>query len=220
MSNITFDVYTMVNLGILVIYIVFLIRGAKKGFLLQVISALGALLSFVFAWRYAPIGMKYYNLFPSSWNPLKDTIFATQAYEWMNRMAWFFLLFIVFKLFFLILEKLADGLQSIPVLKQVSGLLGALLGGISATIWILIACLVLNQPMISMGKDIIENTALKPISQKTTEVFTFLKEPLTDTEKFNELLNDIQSTDDSDTQAIEELLHQIGLETLEERGEE
>ena len=142
-----------INIAVVILFVIFMVRGAKRGVLMQVLSAFGTVVSFLAAWRYCTFASGYYNLWPKSIVPMNEIPgVGDTVYSRLNNLIWFIALFIVIRLLFIILEKLCSGLSGLPVLKEISGLLGGILGIVSATIWIMVICVVLNMPFFKNGK--------------------------------------------------------------------
>ena len=208
--------YYIVDIVIAAFYIAFLFLGAHRGFLRQLVSLLGTVLSFLGAWRYCGVLAEYIHLWPSAWNPAKDAFYGDTVYAMLNKMAWFFVLLIVLRLLFLLLDKLAKGIENIPVLKQISGLLGALLGAVGATVWVLVFCILLQTPLFSNGANIYRNTVLHTISETTGTVFSKLAVPVNETETFSKLYQSLKNNEGEDTQASEQGLQEHGYTPQEE----
>ena len=208
--------YYIVDIVIAAFYIAFLFLGAHRGFLRQLVSLLGTVLSFLGAWRYCGVLAEYIHLWPSAWNPAKDAFYGDTVYAMLNKMAWFFVLLIVLRLLFLLLDKLVKGIENIPVLKQISGLLGALLGAVGATVWVLVFCILLQTPLFSNGANIYRNTVLHTISETTGTVFSKLAVPVNETETFSKLYQSLKNNEGEDTQAIEQWLQEHGYSPQEE----
>ena len=160
---------TYINIAVVVLYVIFMIRGAKRGVLVQVLSSLGTVVSFLAAWRYCSFASGYYELVPKDIVPMNEIPAIGQAiYSHLNEMIWFIALFAVLRLLFVILEKLCSGLSGLPVIKEVSGLLGGLLGVVSATIWILVLFVVLNMPFFRNGSEIANRSLIGTITNKVS----------------------------------------------------
>lgn len=209
MSN---DVMMYINIGILVLYVFYLISGWRKGFLLQVANLVGMILSFYFAWRYSDVVSTHIHLLPKDLAPFQDTIFKEAAFAFFNQIICFIALFLVFKIVFYFIEKLISSIQEIPFLKQISGLLGALVGGIVATFWILMVCVVLRLPLIKDGNAMIEQTYLGTIYDTATTLFGEVGGPSLTTEAFNHMYTNAKNMDDSDQKAVDQWLRSHGYE--------
>jgi uncharacterized membrane protein required for colicin V production len=206
-----------INIAILVAYLIFFFRGAKKGLFLSILSAIGTVASFVVAWRYCSVAQQYYHLFPEAWNPAaKNAMFGDAAYTYLNEMTWFFVLFIVLRLFFMILEKLFSGISSLPVIREVNALLGGGLGLISATVWILIASILLHTPVFENGEEAAKATLIQPITELSSSVSEAAGAPVLSAEVFNRLYHDAKNLDDRDKKYLMNWLSDHGFEPLSE----
>lgn len=205
-----------IDLAIIVLYCISFVAGYKKGFLIQIISTIGTILAFIFAWRYSSIGNSYFELFPRSITPLQDTLMKDAVYAYANQIAWFFVLFIVFRLLLYVLEKLLSGLKKIPLLKQVSGLLGGILGLIMMTVWMLVFAMLLNTSIFQNGRTIKNKTYLNQITSGVSMAIENLGIPFNSTEAFNKLYTDSQNLSDADKEAITSWLKEHGFKSIEE----
>ena len=206
-----------INIAIIVFYLVFLVRGAKKGVLLQILTTIGTFAAFLGAWRYCSFAQDYMNLWPTAWNPFANNpMIARAAYVYMNETAWFFVLFIIIRLFFLLLEKLASGLSSLPVIKEISGILGGLLGVACASVWILLFSMILNTPLFANGAEIFESTLMKNVNDGAAYLSEAIDAPVTSTEVFNRLYKDFRNIDGKDKEFLQKWLKDHGFEPLPE----
>ena len=206
-----------INIAILVLYVIFLIRGAMKGVLLQILTTFGTFGAFLGAWRYCSLAQAYMNLWPLEWNPLTgNAMFGKAAYVYLNEMAWFFLLFIIIRLVFLVIEKLAEGLSSLPVVKEISGLLGGVLGVITATVWMLLFSTLLHTPLFENGAAIFEKTLLKPISAGVSYISEAVDAPLNASEVFSRVYTDYKNLDGKDKEFLQQWLSDHGFEPIPE----
>ena len=209
-----------INIAVLVFCLVFLIRGARKGVLLQILSTFGTLAAFLGAWRYCSFAQAYMNLWPTGWNPFAgNALLEKAAYVYLNETAWFFLLFILIRLFFKLLEKLADGLSSLPVIRELSAILGGALGLVCATVWLLLFSMILHTPLFANGPEIFENTLLKKADSAAALVSEAIDAPLTSTEVFSRLYRDYKNLDGRDKEYLSKWLSDHGFEPLPEGTE-
>ena len=197
------------NIGLAVFYIFMMIAGYRKGFLRSVVSFCGVLLSLFLAFRYCTLANQYFQLWPTAWTPFQDTLIAGTVYQYFNEVAWFILIFAALKLIFFLLEKLITGIQNIPVISQISGVLGALLGACSATIWVLVICIILATPLFKNGSETVDNTYLGIVQDKTAEVLAKagIKNEI---EAVNQIYEAAGKLDSKDKQAVEQWLQDHG----------
>lgn len=220
MINIPAEWIGGINIAVIVFYIFFLLRGARRGFLLQILSTFGTLAAFLASWRYCGFASGYYRLFPQKLNPMTNVPLVGDAvYSYLNQIIWFVALFLIIRLVFMILEKLVSGISELPVVREVSGLLGALFGGVAATVWILVICTVLYTPIVKNGKDVAGNTLIGTISRKTSEIVTQVAGPISTSEVFSKLYTNAKDLNDKDKEFLENWLSEHGLEPLDDRSE-
>lgn len=205
---------TYFNIALLIFYLIFMIGSYRKGFLRSVVSLAGGLLSLFLAFRYCTVASQYFHLWPSSWTPFQDTLIQSKVYEYFNETAWFVVIFVVLKLVFYLLEKLMAGIQSIPVLKQISGVLGAILGFCSATIWVLVVCVVLNTPLFEGGSDIISNSYLGIVQTETSAVLSEIG-ITSNSDIINQIYTAAQNLDDQDKSTVEQWLEGQGYHKID-----
>lgn len=208
-----------INIGVVALYLFFILRGAKKGFLLQILSTFGTFLAFFAAWRYCGFASKYYHLWPENLNPMSATPVLKEAvYEYLNEIAWFFALFVIILLLCKILEKMVRGISDLPVIKEISGLLGGILGAMAATVWIVVISMVMRTPMFVNGTEAVENSMVGIISSTSARVVEQFAGPVTSSETFSKLLHNVQDLDGKDKEYIENWLSDHGFDPLAEQG--
>lgn len=201
------------NLGLIGFYVLMMIAGYRKGFFRAVVAFCGNLLSLFVAFRYCTLADQYFRLWPSAWTPFQNTLAADTIYRYFNEVAWFVLIFAVLKLLFYILEKLIAGIQKIPVISEISGLLGALLGACSATIWVLVICVILSTPLFSNGSDVLQKTWLGKVQEASAEVLA--KAGIrNEMEAVNQIYEAAGKLDNKDKQAVEEWLQDHGYQKI------
>ncbi|MBQ8068198.1 MAG: CvpA family protein [Solobacterium sp.] len=211
-----------INIAVVILFVIFMVRGAKRGVLMQVLSAFGTVVSFLAAWRYCTFASGYYNLWPKSIVPMNEIPgVGDTVYSRLNNLIWFIVLFIVIRLVFIILEKLCSGLSGLPVLKEISGLLGGILGIVSATIWIMVICVVLNMPFFKNGKWVTDHSLIGTITNTVSKTVTEFAGPINASETIGELYQEVTEFGDQDKEAIGEWLSEHGIDPMDaqESGE-
>lgn len=206
-----------IDFAVIAFYIVLMIIGVRRGFLVTLVNVLAVLGSLFIAWRLYPVMASHFSLWPHSWMPVQaGTLYGDGIYGYVNELIWFLVLFAIMRIVFLLLEPVARALQKIPVLKQISELLGGVCGIIGATLWVLVICLILNTPLFANGSAMVQATYLSAISEKTADVFSFLKQPLADSNAFAKLYNDVTSLSDEDRSTVSQWLDQHGYQATAE----
>lgn len=207
--------FMAINIAVVVLYLFFIARGAKKGFLLQILSTFGTILSFLAAWRYCGFAARYYKLWPENLNPMGNTPVVKDAvYIYLNEIAWFAALFVILLLLFKILEKLVRGISDLPVIKEISELLGGILGAVAATVWIVVISTVMRTPLFENGIEAVDQTALGIISSTTGRVVEQFAGPITSSETFSKLFQNVQNLDGKDKEFLEDWLSDHGFDPM------
>ncbi len=206
------DFFMYFNIGILVFYAFYLISGYRKGFLLQVVSLAGMILSIYLSWRYSPVIAKHMQLLPRAYAPFQETIFKDAAYTFFNRIVCYIALFFVLKIVFFLIEKVMSGIQDIPFLKQMSGFLGAVVGGVIATFWVVMISFMIRLPFIANGNELYEQTYLKPISEFSTGLLGYSTGPSITTDALNQLYTSAKSIDGQDVESFDAWLEEHDIE--------
>ncbi len=207
------------NICLIIFYIIFVIGSYRKGFLRAIVALLGGLLSLFVAFRYCSLAASYFHIWPASWTPFQDTLISSTVYEYINETVWFIVIFLALKLVFYVLEKLMSGIQSIPVLKQISGILGAILGFCSATIWVMVICVILNTPLFNGGSEIIMNSYFGTVETQCNAVLAEIG-ITSNSDMINQIYTAAQNLDDKDKTAVEKWLEGQGYKKLESGTEE
>lgn len=207
--------FMAINIGVVVLYLFFIVRGAKKGFLLQILSTFGTILSFLASWRYCGFAARYYKLWPEQLNPMNSTpVVKDVVYIYLNEIAWFAALFIILLLLFKILEKLVRGISDLPVIKEISGLLGGILGAVAATVWIIVFSTVMRTPLFENGIEAVDNTAVGIVSSTAGRVVEEFAGPITSSETFGKVLQNMQNLDGKDKEFLEDWLSDHGFDPM------
>jgi uncharacterized membrane protein required for colicin V production len=179
-----------INIAAAVIFILCLIKGWHRGLLRMLISLGGTLLSLYGAWVFSETLQDQISLWPEAWMPRGVELLHDMIYPLLNRVAWFFLLFIGLKICFWILDKIFIGLQRIPVLKQINEILGTVLGACEAVIWCMVLSLILCTPLFSNGAAAVDQSVLGAIQNTNNAVVNTALKPLYETEDLLKLITD------------------------------
>lgn len=204
MIEITEQLYTPINIGMAVLILILAFLGYKKGFLLQVISFAGTIMSGWGSYVISPLLAKYIQLFPKDMNPMEDTILSEAAYRYINQAAWFFLLFLLFRVVFFFLGLFAKTLQKVPVIKEISKVIGAAVGAVEALIWLFLLTIALNTPFFTNGHAAVEGTALRYVRDTANYVLNEYAADYIDADAFGQLFQDARGLSESQRQKIEQ----------------
>lgn len=155
------EIFPIINIGCLIFLLICILIGIKRGFLLQLANLAGMIVSFIFAFMFAPILAKQIRLFPSSLIDFGYDFLNELIYPYINQLAWFVVIVVLIKIVILILKPIIKMVQKLPVLKQCNELFGGILGGVQALLWIMVLSVVLRLPFFANGNEIVENTIIR-----------------------------------------------------------
>lgn len=174
-----------VNIAVILIFLVLILYGAKKGFLLMIVSLIGTAASFFGAWFFGGILADYIRLWPRKWAVLQNTPIAAASWQFMNQICWFLTLFIVFRIIFGFITMICRGLQDVPLLKQISVVLGGALGAAEAMMFVLVLSIAFNSPLFKNGEMAVENTLVAKVNEISGKVYDGFLKPMSDADAFN-----------------------------------
>ena len=188
MISISENLFSYVNIAILLFLGLFFFIGYKRGLVRSVISVVFSIASLYIAWLLASVLAKRFPLWPVNLYALHGTGFEEAAKELMNQFAWFILLTILIKLFFMFIVFILKGVKKIPVVKDFDALGGGVFGILEAFFWIFFLCILLNTRLFSNGADVIDNTLLKPINGITSALVSNVSKNINGVEGMSTLL--------------------------------
>ena len=180
----------ILNIIIVGIFVYCFVRGWHHGFLRMILSLIGTLGAIYGAWLLAPLLEKKISIWPQAWTPMQDSIFSSLIYPVFNKVAWFFLLFILIKIIFFVLDKVLKVLQKLPLVKQAAEILGGVVGILEAVIWCVILSLILCTPLFSNGADAVDQSFLLTIQNTNNVVLNTVLKPIFETEDMLKLITD------------------------------
>ena len=158
--NIPNTYFIYINIGIILVYLLFIIIGYKKGFLFELVSLIYSVLSCLIAWFVSPVLASTYPIVKlaelQSDTDLISKLINLDAIS--NTIIYFVIVFLVLKLVYLLLAFILKGINKVPVIGKFNKLLGGLAGIINATIVVLILSTLLNLPIFENGNQIKKET--------------------------------------------------------------
>lgn len=179
----------ILNVIVCVLFVVCFVRGWRHGLIRMLLSLVSMIASLYLAWVLSPNLGKTVSLWPKNMTPMQDTLFASNVYEVINHIAWFFVLFIVLRIVFFVLDKISKGMMHVPVLKEFMGILGGVLGILEAVIWSVLLTFLLSLPIYTNGAEIAQKSFLGTIENGCSVVLSDFK-PFKDTKDLLELISD------------------------------
>ncbi|MGB4613592.1 MAG: CvpA family protein [Erysipelotrichaceae bacterium] len=210
----TINVYMIVNIVVILFYIIMFYRGVKTGFLVQLANTLGIIVSLLVSAYVAPVFAEYIDLWPHSWTFTNTEILNTLFYSKINELAWFFLLILLLNIVFSLIKPAFKALQKVPLIKQLSGILGGALSIVLTTLWILLICMLLSSPLIKNGIDIYNNTILYNIDIYFQNGIVSFLDPMNDSETINKIIMGIEELNDDDKTWLRNFLDENHFEDL------
>ena len=185
-------------------------QGYNTGILRRLIGLVGSIISYWIAWILCGVFAKYINIASAKSLGLSGTPFEAIAKTYVNQIAWFILLFLVLRILFFVVDRIAKGVHKVPGLHAVSALLGAAFGVLEAFVWMVVITVLLHTPLFKNGSYIVENSLIKQVNQVTEMVAKDYLGPLFSSEGFSKLGEDTKSLTDLQRNAVENWLKENG----------
>ena len=185
-------------------------QGYNTGILRRLIGLVGSIISYWIAWILCGVFAKYINIVSAKSLGLSGTPFEAIAKTYVNQIAWFILLFLVLRILFFVVDRIAKGVHKVPGIHAVSALLGAAFGVLEAFVWMVVITVLLHTPLFKNGSYIVENSLIKQVNQVTEMVAKDYLGPLFSSEGFSKLGEDTKSLTDLQRNAVENWLKENG----------
>lgn len=195
---------------VVIFFILKAAQGYNTGILRRLIGLVGSIISYWIAWILCGVFAKYINIASAKSLGLSGTPFEAIAKTYVNQIAWFILLFLVLRILFFVVDRIAKGVHKVPGLHAVSALLGAAFGVLEAFVWIVVITVLLHTPLFKNGSYIVENSLIKQVNQVTEMVAKDYLGPLFSSEGFSKLGEDTKSLTDLQRNAVENWLKENG----------
>lgn len=185
-------------------------QGYNTGILRRLIGLVGSIISYWIAWILCGVFAKYINIISVTSLGLSGTPFEAIAKTYVNQIAWFILLFLVLRILFFVVDRIAKGVHKVPGLHAISAILGAAFGVLEAFVWMVVITVLLHTPLFKNGSYIVENSLIKQVNQVTEMVAKDYLGPLFSSEGFSKLGEDTKSLTDLQRNAVENWLKENG----------
>ena len=166
------NLYIYIDLFIALIFVVFIIIGYKKGFLLSLLSLFYSFLAVIASWFLSPVFAKMYPLVKLENLDEKAQILAklVDINNILNNAIYFVLIFLVLKLFYFVLGLILKKMNKIPVIGKFNQILGAICGILNAIIVTIVLSLLFTLPIIKNGKSVINGTVFKYVNKCSEKI--------------------------------------------------
>ena len=195
---------------VVIFFILKAAQGYNTGILRRLIGLVGSIISYWIAWILCGVFAKYINIISAKSLGLSGTPFEVISKTYVNQIAWFILLFLVLRILFFVVDRIAKGVHKVPGLHAVSALLGAAFGVLEAFVWIVVITVLLHTPLFKNGSYIVEHALIKQVNQVTEMVAKDYLGPLFSSEGFSKLGEDTKSLTDLQRNAVENWLKENG----------
>ena len=195
---------------VVIFFILKAAQGYNTGILRRLIGLVGSIISYWIAWILCGVFAKYINIISVKSLGLSGTPFEAVAKTYVNQIAWFILLFLVLRILFFVVDRIAKGVHKVPGLHAVSALLGAAFGVLEAFVWMVVITVLLHTPLFKNGSYIVENSLIKQVNQVTEMVAKDYLGPLFSSEGFSKIGEDTKSLTDLQRNAVENWLKENG----------
>lgn len=195
---------------VVIFFILKAAQGYNTGILRRLIGLVGSVISYWIAWILCGVFVKYINIVSVKSLGISGTPFEAIAKTYVNQIAWFILLFLVLRILFFVVDRIAKGVHKVPGLHAVSALLGAAFGILEAFVWMVVITVLLYTPLFKNGSYIVENSLIKQVNQVTELVAKDYLGPLFSSEGFSKIGEDTKSLTDLQRNAVENWLKENG----------
>ena len=195
---------------VVIFFILKAAQGYNTGILRRLIGLVGSIISYWIAWILCGVFAKYINIISVKSLGLSGTPFEAIAKTYVNQIAWFILLFLVLRILFFVVDRIAKGVHKVPGLHAVSALLGAVFGVLEAFVWMVVITVLLHTPLFKNGSYIVENSLIKQVNQVTEMVAKDYLGPLFSSEGFSKMEEDTKTLTDLQRNAVENWLKENG----------
>lgn len=205
-----------VNIGLLVLLVLLMVAGFVRGFLLSLIDLVGTFVMLLIAYFVSPILATNFAIITDLQIDVGAEALSLLITERINELFWFVVVFIIGMIVILFLKPVVKVVCSIPLIKQINQVLGLILGAVKGYILALILIFVLSTPLVTNGREVVENTVLIHLEESSVLVLDVLEDP----KMINEILQDIMNGNMITEEDKAELLEWLGSLVSEEELKE
>lgn len=154
------DCFIYVNIVVAIIFLIYVFKSYKNGFIYELVNLAFLLLSVACAWLVSPILAKNATIYDAS-KVVENNLPAENLNVLINTIIWFVLILIVLNVIFLLIKPLLKFFSKIPVLGTVNKVLGGIIGILYALFVSVIISMILTFPIFKNGKEVVDGTILK-----------------------------------------------------------
>lgn len=180
----------------------FMVQGWVRGGLRSVLSYIGTIVTFYGSWILAG---KLSTSIPLIQNTNENVLLQemmSQAYAFANKIVWFVICFLIFKIILFILDFILKSIQNVPGYHFFSCLSGLVFGVLESVIWIFVICVVLESPLFIHGSEVVDASLLGTIRNAGNTVSKTFMEPVKESEQWSSLLSQMDDMADDQIEGI------------------
>ena len=197
----------IINIVLAVWMVLAIIMGYKKGLLWELLRILGFAAALFVAWIVSPGISSLIQIVPKSWTPFAGTSVGALLYDRLNYLSWFLIILVIGLIFLCILKPMFKAISEIPVMKEINGVLGAMLSAVIALFYMMILTFVLNSALIKNGKDIVSQSGFKYVQMVANNGISFIADKFGENVAIQKMLSDPLSLTEEDLKSIVEWLN-------------
>jgi len=173
--NISSNLFLYINIFIAILYLFLIIIGYKKGFIYELVSLAYTAISVMISWFLAPVLGKLYPIVKLSNTNIEAQLVSkfVNIDAILNTILYFIIVFVILRIFYIVLSFLLKGMNKIPVIGKFNQILGGLMGIVNATIISLVLSFLLSLPVFKNGEEVRKNTVFKYITKYSDKLVTY-----------------------------------------------
>lgn len=192
----------IINLFLIAMFVLFILIGYKKGFLVQLIDFLGLIVCLFIAWLFSGAFGKLFSIFPKGFTPFNGTVLSDFFYQQLNSVVWFMIIFIVCWIIVKLLKIIVKQVDLIPIVSTVNKVLGIAFAGLRLLLLSFVMVFFLVSPLFRNGNEVIEGSLLKYFRQYGMETIDFIAKPVGELTLVQEFMENPKQVSEEDVKKI------------------
>ena len=174
--NIPNNYFIFIDIFLACIVLAFIIIGYKKGLLFEIVSLIYTAVSILASWFLAPVFAGLYPLIKLE--KLTSDIEIINNFinleTILNTIVYFIIIFLVLKIFYILLALILKGFNKVPVIGGLNRILGAIVGAVNSLIVIFMLLMLLSTPIVKNGQEVKDNTLFKYLDTYSNKVLNYI----------------------------------------------
>lgn len=194
------------NTALIALFIYFVIKGYRKGFVSQIFDLLTLAVALLVAWfLYTPLG-EMFAIVPKSFTPFQNSILAEFFEIKINSFIWFIIVFLTTYIFLKFLAKIFNLVSKAPIISGLNRFLGVVFGIVNFIVVALIIGMVLSMPIFSDGVEAVKESKLSNIIEYSDFIMPWLEENFEEFDAIDILKKKPQQATKEDIEKIKDYL--------------